>query len=109
MRAVWSFWSKPWRARTGGTWRTERHHLLGWILSFEAARKHYPDTELITDDEGAQLLIDRLGLAFSRVSTSLNRLAAHDPRRWILGKLYAYREQSEPFVHLDTDVFLWKK
>jgi Family of unknown function (DUF6734) len=109
MRAVWSFWSKPWRARTGGTWRTERHHLLGWILSFEAARKHYPDTELITDDEGARLLIDRLGLAFSRVSTSLNRLAAHDPRRWMLGKLYAYREQSEPFVHLDTDVFLWKK
>src|SRR4029077_502271 len=33
---------------------------------------------------------------------------AHDPAWWALGKLYAYRAQREPFVHLDNDVFLWQ-
>ncbi|PSR18696.1 hypothetical protein C8255_06125 [filamentous cyanobacterium CCP3] len=32
----------------------------------------------------------------------------HDPEWWILGKLWAYRSQTEPFIHIDSDVFLWK-
>jgi hypothetical protein len=109
MRSVWSFWSKAWRSRAGWSWLSERHHLLAWILSFETARKHYPRTTLVTDLEGARLLVDGLQLGFDRVSTALNELAEHDPALWMLGKLYAYRAQTEPFVHLDTDVFLWKR
>jgi Family of unknown function (DUF6734) len=109
MRAVWSFWSKPWRARSGQCWLSERHHLLAWLLSFETARTFYPLTTLVTDDEGARLLVDGLELEFGSVSTALNRLSNHDPALWMLGKLYAYRAQAEPFAHLDTDIFLWKR
>lgn len=97
--------------RQGGRqspWPSEKYHLLAWVLSVETARKHYPDTALITDDEGAAKLIDGLGLRFNHVSTDLNLLKDHDPDWWAFGKIYAYARQREPFVHLDTDVILWK-
>jgi hypothetical protein len=108
LRAVWSLWTKPLTHSPHPGWLTQKHHLLSWLLSFESARRFYPETQLITDDAGARLLVDELGLSFEHVSTALNSLAAHDPDWWALGKLYAYHEQTEPFVHIDADVFLWK-
>ena len=54
------------------------------------------------------LLVDQLGLPFVNVSTELERLDAVDGGWWALGKILAYSLQDRPFVHLDTDVFLWK-
>ena len=108
MRAVWSFWSKPFHAQQGRAWREPLHHLLAWGLSLRLARRHYPETMLVTDTPGKTLLVDRLGLEFSHVSTDLDRLRKADPAWWSLGKLTAYSLQDQPFVHLDTDVFLWK-
>jgi len=108
MRAVWSFWSKPHRAHQGSRWTSPRQHLLSWVLSFETARRHYPETVLCTDDEGAALLVDGLGLRFAQVTTSLNALDGHDCDWWVFGKLWAYRLQNRPFVHIDSDVYLWK-
>jgi hypothetical protein len=107
MRAVWSFWSTPFTAHRASAWGNERNHLLAWILSFECARRHYPRTALVTDDDGARLLVDGLGLEFDSVSLALNQLTGHDPSWWTAGKLVAISEQDEPFVHLDPDVFLW--
>ena len=108
MNAVWSFWTKPYFAERRSTWHREWHHWLAWGLSVYAARQHYPQTRLVTDDAGARLLVDQLQLPFEHVSTSLNALKSHDPGWWALGKIAAYREQEEPFVHIDTDVFLWQ-
>ena len=108
MRAVWSFWSKPFHAAQGRRWREPQHHLLAWGLSLRVARQHYPDTLLVTDSAGKALLIDKLGLEFGAVTTELDALRDEDPAWWALGKLYAYSLQERPFVHLDTDVFLWK-
>lgn len=108
MRAVWSFWTRPFKEYYRQLWISEKHHLLAWVLSVEAARKHYPETALITDDDGAALLVDRIGLNFQRVSTELSALRAEDARWFNLGKLHAYRSQEGPFVHIDSDVFLWK-
>jgi hypothetical protein len=83
--------------------------LLAWILSLETVRRHYPRTSLCTDDAGAELLIDGLGLEFAEVSTALNALDKADVEWWALGKIYAYELQREPFLHLDSDVFLWKR
>lgn len=106
MRAVWSFWSKPFREGRGSRWLSDYHARLAWGLSVERARRHYPDTQLVTDDDGAEILVDRLKLPFASVSLELNAL--RDPDWWALGKLYAYRLQTGPFVHIDSDVFLWK-
>ena len=108
MKVVWSFWTKPVRAHCRSAWLSERHHLCAWILSVETAREHYPETCLYTDDAGAKLLIDGLGLEFEHISTGLNVIEGHDPGWWAIGKLYTYRLQTDPFVHLDNDVFLWK-
>jgi hypothetical protein len=108
MRAVWSFWSRPFEAHKGRMWAKPLHHLLAWGLSVEAARRHYPETVLITDYYGKKLLVDALGLPFTCVSTELDRLNNVDPYWWALGKLVAYSIQDRPFAHIDSDVFLWK-
>lgn len=108
-RAVWSFWSKPFRHNSRTVWPSQRHHLLAWVLSVEAARRHYPQTTLVTDDFGAVMLVDGIGLHFDQVSTELNTLEEAHPEWWGLGKLYAYRSQTEPFVHIDSDCFLWRR
>ena len=108
LKAVWSFWTKPYRAGRQSSWAHDWYHWLAWGLSVYAARQHYPDTCLVTDDEGARVLVDRLQLPFVHVSTALNTLADEDPAWWALGKIEAYRLQQEPFVHIDTDVFLWR-
>lgn len=107
MRAVWSFWSKPYRAGCGNTWPGEFHHALAWALSLQEAGRHYPDTWLHTDDYGARLLVDTLRLPFANVRTDLNILEKYDPAIWNLGKIHAFRLQREPFFHIDADAFLW--
>jgi hypothetical protein len=109
MKAVWSFWTKPYLGHRRSSWPSAKHHLLAWVLSVEVARQHYPETWLVSDDAGARMLVDGLGLQFTHVSTDLNALAQHDPDWWALGKIYAYHLQTEPFVHIDADVFLWKR
>ncbi|MGH3273739.1 MAG: DUF6734 family protein [Streptosporangiaceae bacterium] len=106
-RAVWSYWSKPMAAGTGGRWLEPKHHLLSWALSVETARRHFRHTALVTDAAGAALLVDQLGLAFTEVSTELDALADADPDWWALGKLVAYQAQPEPFIHIDSDAYLW--
>jgi hypothetical protein len=108
MRAVWSFWHEPWAGYRADAWGSETSHLLSWVLSFELARRHYPTSSLVADDAGARILVDGLGLDFDTVSLALNDLRGCDPCWWSIGKLAAVAEQEEPFVHIDSDVFLWK-
>jgi hypothetical protein len=108
MHAVWSFWSKPYHARSGHAWREPLHHYLAWGLTLRLARRHYPETVLVTDAAGKSLLVDALELPFTQVSTALDRLCDVDAGWWALGKLVAYGLQDRPFVHLDGDVFLWQ-
>jgi hypothetical protein len=110
MRAAWSFWSTPYRAHYHANWTSEKHHLLAWALSVSQAARHYEDTWLCTDEAGAELLVDRLGLPFRSVDLRLEALNAPgtDDGWWVLGKLEAYAAQTGPFVHLDSDVFLWR-
>ena len=108
LRAVWSFWSKPFHAEIFRRWNAPRHHLQAWALSLRLAREHYPETALITDTAGKAMLVGALGLEFGEVSTELDRLRDVDPDWWALGKLVAYSLQDRPFVHIDSDVFLWR-
>jgi hypothetical protein len=108
LRAVWSFWTKPFLAHRTKIWRSPEHHFQSWVLSFLTARLHYPETALYTDDLGAELLVERLGLPFTYVSTELNDLADVDEGWWAAGKLLAYSRQTVPFVHIDSDAYLWK-
>lgn len=81
---------------------------MAWVLSFETSKRHYDETMLVTDQEGARLLVDGLGLEFTSVLVDLEALRDSNPDWWILGKLWTYRLQDKPFVHIDSDVFLWR-
>ena len=37
----------------------------------------------------------------------MDGLRGYDPSWWALGKLFAYAAEEEPFIHFDSDVFLW--
>lgn len=106
MRAVWSYWSKPYPSHRH--WCSDFYSNLSWWLSVHQASIHYPDTWLFTDDDGAKRLVDTLGLQFAHVRTDLNNLSEYDPELWALGKIYTYGRQGYPFVHIDHDVFLWE-
>ena len=80
--------------------------LAAWIFSLEKARCHFTRTKLHTDDHGARLLVDGLGLEFSQIELTLNALNGCDTNFWSKGKLLSYLMETEPFVHLDYDVFL---
>lgn len=108
MIAVWSFWSKPYLLSRNKIWASERQHLLSWVLSVQLARRHFCKTQLVTDEPGARMLVEGLRLEFDTVIIALDVLDRHDPRWWALGKIYTYRAQSEPFIHVDSDVYLWK-
>src|SRR4051794_18448095 len=109
LAAVWSFWSKPYLSGRESSWAHDWYHWLAWGLSVHTAARYYSDTRLVTDTAGARVLVDLLGLPFAHVDTALDQLEPSDPGWWALGKLEAYRLQRDPFVHIDTDVFLWKR
>ncbi len=108
MKAVWTHWTTAFAARPSGGWPTTAHYLLSLVLSLRTARPHHELTCLSTDTAGANLLIDQIGLEYDQVSTRLDHLAHYDGDWWNLGKLHTYRSQKEPFVHVDSDVYLWQ-
>ena len=106
MIAVWSFWPTPWVLGHSQPWARTKNMLAAWILSLEKARPHFPRTKLHTDDHGARLLVDELGLEFSQIELTLNALDGCDTNFWAKGKFLSYLAETEPFVHIDYDVFL---
>jgi hypothetical protein len=105
-RAVWSFWTAPFQSGYRSRWLTERDHLMSWALSWSTVSRFFETTSLVTDSPGARLLVDVVGLPFDLVVTSLDQLDPAKSDWWTLGKLRAYR-QTCPFLHFDSDVFLW--
>ncbi|MEM9109157.1 MAG: DUF6734 family protein [Planctomycetota bacterium] len=110
MKIVQSFWSRPMSVMhpfTGG-WPEAKYYWYAWILSANQAKATHDRVELVTDRDGAKLLVDDLGLPFDRVDTALDEADAH-PGIWKFGKVLAYERQHDPFLHIESDVFLWKR
>lgn len=99
MKLVYSHWSSP-RSMTVDL-------RITFCLSVLVASRRYPRIELITDSTGARL-VERLQLPFTGVRTDLDHLDV-SPLAWASGKLMAYSLQEEPFIHLDQDVFLFRR
>ena len=105
MKAVWSLWTKP-LTLGQSAWPTEQHHLMAWVTSIATAKHHFSKTALVTDRCGADLLVDKLGLAFDEVIVELDALNHYESEWWAMAKIWAYQAQTEPFIHIDSDVFL---
>jgi hypothetical protein len=106
MRAVWMYWSKPYIKHRPWAWLSNLHHHSLGVLSVEGVRQYCDSGELVTDNAGAEMLVEGVGLEFAKVSTALDNLSAVDPSMWTLGKLFSLREQQALFVNIDAACFL---
>jgi hypothetical protein len=117
MNVIQSFWSKPafhasqrhFNSREFGGWSNVREFAFASALSCLTLRKYNSSVQLYTDSKGAELLIEQFDLPFTNVNLSLDSLEHADHRLWTLGKIKAIADQSEPFVHVDNDIFTWQK
>ena len=81
---------------------------MSWALSCLQLRQFYDEVELVTDSQGAELLINKLHLPYTSCKTTLDNLSGKNPAIWAIGKIYAYEEQEKPFIHVDGDIYIWK-
>lgn len=114
MKIIQSYWSLPSQSdlmqdgRTYGGWPHIKYHYFSMSLSCLLLRRFYSSVELFTDTTGKDLLIDTLQLPYTDVFTVLNRFSNYPPILWALPKLYSYSIQTSPFLHVDSDFFIWK-
>lgn len=116
MKIIQSFWTKPTfknnkinsTDRNKGGWLSKKHNYMSWALSCLQLRKFYEKVELVTDEKGYDILINKLKLPYTNVSVVLDELNHYHPDLWAVGKLHAYRIQTEPFIHIDSDIYIYK-
>jgi hypothetical protein len=80
--------------------------LFTTALSIDCASRHFKEVQFISSDWGVDLMKE-LKLPITSYSNKLNEMKDVSRFFWAYGKLLAYNEQDQPFVHLDNDVFLW--
>ncbi|QKG59141.1 hypothetical protein GKZ68_20895 (plasmid) [Hymenobacter sp. BRD128] len=114
MKIIQSYWSKPSETsrltndRHSGGWLTSRYHYIGMSLSCLLLNRYHRSVELLTDELGYELLINKLNLPYTKVSKCMDNINSYSPSLWALPKLHAYNIQDEPFIHVDGDVFVWQ-
>lgn len=105
MKAVYSFWGKPFYAGGGG-YENGRHFLALLGLSVAYAHEYFSSVEMYTDAE-SQPWFEKLGW-FDAVHSSMERLEGLSSHHWATAKLLTYAKQKEPFIHIDNDVYISK-
>lgn len=109
MKIIMSFWSEPFLRGFCNDFIDQKTWKLSCLLSVAAISKAYGKPHLYTDDVGRKILCEELQLDFESVSTELKYLPAEYSRFYTLGRSYACAQQSEPFLHIDLDAFLYEK
>jgi hypothetical protein len=111
MKAIFSFKSKTLEAsyekRMAGFYN-DHYFIVSFKLAIHCAKQSFDCVELYTDEAGYNLLIKDNQLEFDKVHIILDDLNDIPTDLWMAGKLYAYSLQTEPFIHLDYDLFLLK-
>lgn len=75
-------------------------------LSAASISKHFENFVLITDDAGKEMA-EACALPYKEI-VSVGPEFKAIPDYWIESKIHAYAETNEPFIHFDTDLFLWE-
>lgn len=117
VKIVQSFWSKPFMKKgkgftldrkTGG-FLDKKYYYFSCALSCLQLKKFYDHVELITDSYGKHTLIELIGLPYDTVRCDLDELVDYHEDLWALGKLKAYQLQKDSFLHVDNDIFIYRK
>ena len=82
--------------------------LWSWILSVNLAKKRFDALDLYCDTEAKNILIHELQLPFDNIHVTLDNKKEYT-NIWAYGKMHTYMQQTEPFVHIDADLYLYKR
>lgn len=93
----------------GFGWFSPEYHLMSWTLSSLQLSKIYGNVELYANTPAARVLIDVLGLPYTNIFTKHDQLNIINESLWALPKIFTYKLQNEPFLHIDGDVFIFDK
>lgn len=106
MKIVQTFWSggrDP--LACGYGWLHAEYNLMSWTLSCLLLRRYYDRVELYTDRRGYEVLIEKLHLPYTQVYVVYDDNLCL-PQHWAYAKVKTYSMQTEPFLHVDGDVYL---
>ncbi|WP_289058385.1 DUF6734 family protein [uncultured Flavobacterium sp.] len=110
MRIIQSFWSGRHKdIQNNYGWASYEYHWMSWMLSVHRLREYYNEVELYTDSFGRDILIEKLKLPYTKVHVVLDELNDLPDALWAMAKIKVYSLQTEPFLHVDGDVFIWEK
>jgi hypothetical protein len=102
MKIYHSFWEKSWGKLNANLYNMHK-------LSVLTALKNYGNITLITTEEGKKFLGD---LPYTNIEIFEDEIPIKYKDVWSISKLFAYKQickKNEPFLHIDYDVFLFKK
>ena len=104
MKAVQTFWSN---LSLNAGWLKVKYHLFSCALSTLQLSKYFNEIELITDDIGYNILVEKLNLPYTSLLPILEELPPEFSELWVLKKIHSYSLQCEPFIHIDADVYFF--
>ena len=106
MKIIQTFWTAgqdPLKHSFG--WTHPEYNLMSWALSCLSLREHYDEVELYTDSAGYHILIEVLQLPYTKTHVIFDDFQCL-PHHWALSKIKTYSQQTEPFLHIDGDIYL---
>lgn len=89
-------------------WVSPLYHLISWGLSAMTLKKALGNLTLYTNSYGKEILIDLLDLPYDNVVLSFEDWELPHKELWALSKIYTYSLQTESFIHIDGDIYLFK-
>jgi hypothetical protein len=89
-------------------WISPQYHLMSWALSCLQLTKYYQQVSLYADKISADMLINVLGLPYHNVHITDDDFTMPHESLWALPKIHTYSLQSESFLHVDGDVFIFQ-
>lgn len=109
MKIIQTLWlddiTMPFQTKAG--WFSAEYHWMSWAFSCLQLKQFYNEVELITNAKGKEILIDKLQLPYTKFT--IITFPELVKTFWSLAKIEAYSIQNEPFIHIDGDIFIWKK
>lgn len=91
-------------------WLSSEFHWMSWAYSCFQLKKLHGEVELVTDERGKDILINKLELPYTSVNLALEgTVDVIHPKLFSLAKMKTYSLQTEPFVHIDGDLFLFRQ
>lgn len=106
MKIIQTFWTAGQDSlKYGFGWTHPEYNLMSWALSCLSLREHYDEVELYTDSAGYHILIEVLQLPYTKTHVIFDNFQCL-PHHWALSKIKTYSLQTEPFLHIDGDIYL---